>query len=421
MQDTAATPRRSGLPKWLKVTIISLLVLANVAVLGFIWVVNTGNNLFADARTDDEVTEVLDPANNGRRTILVVGSDTREGLDDLDNFGDFAGARGDVVMLVSVDPASNDVRMLSIPRDLWVSIPGHGENRINAAYSLGGPRLIVETVKQNLNVPINNYVEIDFVGFQALVDDLGGVDIEFPYAARDSKSGLDITAGTGTLNGEEALAYARARHYQEYRDGSWQSVEANDIGRTGRQQQVMKALIASLKSPSSVAEAGSIASTMSNHMTIDSNLANESVPSMVWDYKGIITGSIDGETLPTTSQTIGGRSVQVVKEPEASAVLASFRVGSSVVDAEPLTLEVLNGTSRDGAAGAMSERLEALGFTVDSIGNAGTNSYAETTVIVPEGSDSGSTITSALGFGVVEFGSVDEGLDAVVIVGSDAS
>lgn len=421
MPDSPATPSRSGLPKWLKVTIISLLVLANVALLAFIWVVNTGNNLFADARTDDEVTEVLDPTDNGRRTILVVGSDTREGLEDLDNFGDFSGARGDVVMLVSIDPSTNEVRMLSIPRDLWVSIPGHGENRINAAYALGGPRLMVETIKENLNVPINNYVEIDFVGFQALVNDLGGVDIDFPYAARDSKSGLDIPAGTGTLNGEQALAYARARHYQEYQNGSWQSVEASDIGRTGRQQEVMKALISSLKSPSSVAEAGSIASTMSNHMTIDSNLANESVPSMVWDYKGIITGSIDGETLPTTGQTIGGASVQVVKEPEASEVLASFRVGSSLVDSEPLTLEVLNGTSRDGAAGAMSERLQALGFTVDSIGNAGTNSYVETTVIVPEGSDNGSTITSALGFGIVEFGSVGDGLDAVVIVGSDAS
>lgn len=421
MTDASATPRRSGLPKWLKVTIITLLVLANVALLGFIWVVNTGNNLFADARTDEEVTEVLDPANNGRRNILVVGSDTREGLEDLNNFGNFAGARSDVVMLVSVDPATNEVRMLSIPRDLWVDIPGHGENRINAAYGLGGPRLMVETIKENLNVPINNYVEIDFVGFQALVDDLGGVDIDFPYAARDSRSGLDISAGTSTLNGEEALAYARARHYQEYREGSWQSVEANDIGRTGRQQVVMKALIASLKSPSSIAEAGNIASTMSNHMTIDSNLANESVPSMVWDYKGILTGSIDGETLPTVGRTIGGASVQVAKEPEASDVLANFRIGSSVVNGEPLTLEVLNGTSRDGAAGAMSERLEALGFTVDSIGNAGTNSYVETTVIVPEGSDKGSTITSALGFGIVEFGSVEDGFDAVVIVGSDAS
>lgn len=421
MPDTPSSPRRSGLPRWLKVTIITLLVLANIAVLGFIWVVQTGNSLFDDARTDDAVTAVLDPTNNGDRTFLVVGSDTREGLDDLDNFGDFGGARGDVVMLVRVDSETNETKMLSIPRDLWVGIPGHGENRINAAYAFGGPTLMVETIKENLGVSINNYVEIDFVGFQALVDELGGVRIDFPYAARDSKSGLDVAAGTEILDGEQALAFARSRHYQENRDGSWRSIDANDIGRTGRQQEVMRALLARLKSPSSITEAGNIASAMSQHMTVDANLANESVASMVWDYKGIITGSINGETLPTTGSTIGGRSVQIVKEPEASTVLASFRTGSTSQASEPLDLEVLNGTSANGAASDMSSRLESLGFTVQSIGNAGTNSYAETTIIVPEGSDDGDTIVAALGFGVVEFGSVDNGYDAVVIVGSDAS
>lgn len=421
MPDTPSPQRRSGLPRWLKVVIITTLVLANIAVLGFIWVVQTGNSLFADARTDDEVTGALDPASNGARIFLVVGSDSREGLDDLENFGDFEGARGDVVMLVRVDPDTSETRMLSIPRDLWVTIPGHGENRINAAYAFGGPRLMVETIKQNLGVPVHNYVEIDFVGFQALVDELDGVPIAFPNAARDAKSGLDVEAGTEVLNGDQALAYARSRHYQELQGGSWQSVDANDIGRTSRQQEVMRGLLSRLKSPSSVAEAGDIASSVSRHLTIDANLANESVASMAWNYRGIITGSIDGETLPTTGRTINGASVQVAKEPEASEVLASFRAGTTIAGTEPLTLEVLNGSGTDGAASAMSQRLESLGFTVESIGNAGTNSYAETTVVVPEGSDDGNTIVSALGFGVVQFGTVDNGYDAVVIVGSDAS
>lgn len=422
MKDTPVSPStaqpRSGLPRWLKTSIIVLLVLANLAVLAFIWVVQTGNSLFADARTDEEVSAALDPANGGPRIFLVVGSDSRAGLDDLENFGSFPGARGDVVMLVRVDP-SGSTRMLSIPRDLWVSIPGHGEDKINAAYALGGPRLMVETVKQNLGVTINNYVEIDFVGFQALVDELGGIEIDFPYPARDAKSGLDVDAGLQNLDGSEALAYARSRSYQELQDGSWVSVDANDIGRTGRQQEVMRALLGRLKSPSSITEAGSIASAMSQHMTIDSKLAEESVPSMVWDFRGVLTGSIDGETLPTIGETIGGSSVQVRKEPEAEAMLAGFRAGSTTVET-PLTVEVLNGSTTDGAAGAMSERLQGLGFEVASVGNAGTNSYAETTVIVPEGSDDGDRITAALGFGVVQFGSVDNGLDAVVIVGSDA-
>lgn len=419
MSDTPPSTRaRSGLPKWLKVTIITMLVLANIAVLGFIWLVQTGNSLFAEARTDEAVTGVLDPANNGARTFLVVGSDTREGLDNLENFGSFSGARGDVVMLVKVD-SSGSAQMLSIPRDLWVSIPGHGENRINAAYAFGGPKLMVETVKQNLDVPINHYVEIDFVGFQALVDELGGINIDFPNAARDSKSGLDIPAGTTTLNGEEALAYARSRHYQENQNGSWQSVDANDIGRTGRQQEVMKAMLAELKSPSSIAEAGNLASAMSQHLTVDSNLANESIASMVWDFKGIITGSVDGMTLPTTGRTIGGASVLVAKEPEADEMLASFRAGTTTVS-DKLTLEVLNGSSRNGAAGEMSEILQSHGFEVGSIGNAGSDTYERTTIVVPEGSENGERIVGALGFGVVEFGSVDNAYDAVVIVGSDA-
>ena len=419
MSDTPPSTRaRSGLPRWLKVTIITVLVLANVALLGFIWVVQTGNSLFADAKTDDEVSDVLDPANNGARTFLVVGSDSRAGLDDLEDFGSFSGARGDVVMLVKVD-SSGSAQMLSIPRDLWVSIPGHGENRINAAYAFGGPKLMVETIKQNLGVPVNHYVEIDFVGFQALVDELGGIDIDFPNSARDSKSGLDIAAGTTTLDGSQALAYARSRHYQENVNGSWRSVDANDIGRTGRQQQVLKAMLAELKSPSSIAEAGDLASAMSRHLTVDSNLANESIASMVWDFKGILTGSVEGMTLPTTGRTIGGRSVQVEKEPEAGEMLAAFRAGTATVGTT-LTLEVLNGSTRNGAAGEMSQTLQSHGFEVGSIGNAGSSSYERTTIIVPEGSENGEKITAALGFGVVQFGSVDNGYDAVVIVGSDA-
>ncbi len=291
-------------------------------------------------------------------------------------------------MLVRVDP-SGSTRMLSIPRDLWVSIPGHGEDKINAAYALGGPRLMVETVKQNLGVTINNYVEIDFVGFQALVDELGGIEIDFPYPARDAKSGLDVDAGVQNLDGSEALAYARSRSYQELQNGSWVSVDANDIGRTGRQQDVMRALLGRLKSPSSITEAGSIASAMSQHMTIDAKLAEESVPSMVWDFRGVLTGSIDGETLPTTGAddrwSARFRSGRTPKPRRCWP--ASGPVPPPL--SPPLTVEVLNGSTTAGAAGAMSERLQGLGFEVASVGNAGTNSYAETTVIVPEGSDDG--------------------------------
>jgi len=399
--------------------IITLLVLANLGLLAFIWALQTGNALLSGAETDDEVAGVLDPSSGEGLTFLVVGSDTRAGVENLDNFGSAGGARGDVVMLVRVEP-SGISRMLSVPRDLWVDIPGHGESKINAAYALGGPSLMVETVQANLGVEVNHYVEIDFVGFRSLVDEVGGIEIAFPFPARDVKSGLNVGAGEQVLDGDQALAYARSRQYQELQGDSWVSVEANDIGRTGRQQDVMRALLSRLKSPSSIAEAGDIASSMAQHMTIDTALAESSVASLFWDFRGILTGSIEGATLPTRTDSIAGQSVEIAIEPDAGNMLANFRGGNPFAT-QPLRVEVLNGNGTEGAAGEMSRRLESLGFEVDSIGNAGASDYSETTVIVPEGSADGATITSALGFGVVEFGTVDNGLDAVVIVGSDAS
>ena len=419
MAESSTPPTRSGLPTWLKVTTITLLVVANIAVLGYIWLIRTGNTVLEGAATDDDVSDVLDPSTGGSLNFLIVGSDSRDGLDSLENFGSAGGARGDVVMLVRLDRSTSTAQMLSIPRDLLVSIPGHGENRINAAYAFGGPSLLVDTIKSTLDVEVNHYVEIDFVGFQALVDELGGIDIAFPFAARDLKSGLDVEAGSQTLDGFQALAYARSRKYQEFQGGSWVSVRANDIGRTERQQEVIRAILSELKSPSSITEAGSIASTMAQHMTIDSRLAEASVGSMMWDFKGILTGDVEGATLPTRGATVAGRSVLKLVEPDAGTMLANFRSGKPLAS-QPLRLSVLNGNGAAGAAGDMARTLERLGFAVESIGNASGGEYQETTILVPDGSANGAAIKSALGFGLVEYGSVDNGYDAVVIVGSDA-
>lgn len=419
-EATTPPPKRSRLPRWLKVTILATLVVANLVVLAIIWVVRTGNTLLEDATVDDEVAGVLDQSTTDHLTFLIVGSDSREGIQDLTNIGEAAGARGDVILLVRLDPKTSTAQMLSIPRDLYVDIPGRGKNKVNAAYAYGGPSLMVETIKSNLGIEVNHYVEIDFLGFQDMIDELGGVEIAFPYPARDLKSGLDVAAGEQRLDGRQALAYVRSRGYQELQDGSWVHVEANDFGRTHRQQTVIRAIISEMKKPSSIVEAGNIASAMAQHMTIDANLANASVASLVWDYKGILTGSIDGATLPGIVQKIDGASVVLASQPEADEMLANFRAGRPFAS-QPVRVEVLNGNGSDGAAGDLSRRLSELGFVVGSIGNAGRDDYLQTTVIVPQGSGNGQDIVGALGFGVVEFGSVDNGYDAVVIVGSDAS
>ena len=419
-QPTKPSLSRRRLPKWLKVSLISLLVVANLAVLAAIWVIRTGQDVLASADTNSEVSDFLDVVSGDALTFLIVGSDSREGLDDLSNFGDIGGQRGDVVMLVRIDLETSEAQILSIPRDTYVPIPGHGENRINAAYAFGGPPLMVETIKSFLNVEVNHYVEIDFVGFAAMIDELGGISIAFPFPARDLKSGLDVAAGSQVLDGDMALAYARSRSYQELRNGTWVNVKATDLGRTERQQEVIRAIASELKQPSNIAEAGDIASAMARHMTIDSTLAGSSVASLAWNLKGVLTGGIKGVTLPVSSATIGGKSVVVIKNPEAAEVLADFRAGNSLAE-ETLRLQVLNGNGVAGSAARVSQSLEAQGLVVESIGNADGEIFQTTVVRVPVGSDAGDLIVLALGFGVVEVGSVDNGYDAVVIVGVDAS
>ena len=398
---------------------MSLLVVANIVVLTVLWAINTGQGVLATANTDSQVSKVLDEATGDDLTFLVIGSDSRAGLDDLTHFGTVGGARGDVIMLVRFDSSTSAAQILSIPRDLYVDIAGHGQNRINAAYAFGGPSLMVETIRDSLGVEINHYVEIDFVGFQSLIDELGGIELWFPYPARDLKSGLDVDAGTQTLDGDTALAYARSRKYQELQNGTWVSVNADDIGRTKRQQEVVGAIVAELKRPSSITEAGDIAKAMARHMTIDSTLATSSVASLAWTFRGILTGSIEGATLPTYGMTIDGRSVLIADEPDASAVLANFRAGT-VFSSQPLRVQVLNGNGVKGSAGDMSRTLESMGFLVESVGDADTANFAQTIVLVPDGSGNGEIIVEALGFGVVQVGSVDNGYDAVVIVGADA-
>jgi LCP family protein required for cell wall assembly len=416
MSSKHEAPRR-GLPKWLKVTIITLLVLANIALVGVLYFVQVGENALAEADTNTDVTGVLDES-TGDLTFLVVGSDSREGLDDLTNFGAAGGERSDVIMMVRLDTEGR-AQMLSVPRDLWVDIPGKGKNKINAAYAFGGPQLLIETLKQELGVEINHYVEIDFVGFMNLVDEVGGIDIFFPNPARDKSSGLNVDAGMQRLNGKQALAYARSRKYQELQNGKWVGVDANDIGRTMRQQEVIRAIMSELKSPSSVADAGGIATSMARYMTIDSRLADASVAELFWQFKGILGGDIEGSTLPVVGGTEKGLSVVYADEPAASDMLKNF--GSGVPLAfQPLRIQVLNGNGQSGAAGDMARRLEALGYVVVSVGDAD-RKYETTTVLVESGSLVGVEVIAALGFGEVANSSVDNSIDAVVIVGSDAA
>ncbi|MBI3944081.1 MAG: LCP family protein [Chloroflexi bacterium] len=183
----------------------------------------------------------------GQVTYLVLGLDRRSKDEP---------TRSDGMMLVNVNVDRGQVSILSIPRDLWVMVPGHDDDRINTAFfygelaggETGGGNLAMQTVTQNFNVPVDHYVALDFQAFQTLVDDMGGVDINVPNAIRDDQypdnnygyKSIYIPAGEQHMNGETALQYGRTRHAD------------SDLGRNQRQAQLAQAFIRAALQPKSL-------------------------------------------------------------------------------------------------------------------------------------------------------------------------
>ncbi len=156
------------------------------------------------------------PSGHGT-TWLLIGSDSRSDLSpeqqrDLATGGD-VGSRTDTIILIHIPALTSDVAptMVSIPRDSRVTIPGNGDNKINAAYSLGGPQLLVRTVEQATGIPIDHYAQIGFAGFADVVDAVGGVTMCPPEPIDDPLAGIDLASGCQKLNGRNALGYVRTR------------------------------------------------------------------------------------------------------------------------------------------------------------------------------------------------------------------
>jgi polyisoprenyl-teichoic acid--peptidoglycan teichoic acid transferase len=427
--DVPKTVKHRGLSRWIKGGFIGFLVLANAAVFSVYWTLRSAQDAFRDNATQLETVvpelTVRPVASADPLVFLVIGSDSREGLETLQNFGESPGARGDVIMLVKLYPEDGQVQILSLPRDLLVEIPGKGTDRINAAYSAGGAPLMVRTVRQVTGLPVHHYVEVDFVGFQSLVDEIGGVYIDFPFPARDANSGLSVEAGYRLLDGSQALAYARSRHYQELRDGKWVAIAADDIGRTTRQQNLLLAILGAVKTPSSLTEAGSIVGSFSEHLTVDSALAESSLVELAFRMRSVSSEKVETSTLPVYLDTYNSMSIVRMQHPEADKIISKFAAGEPmslvVEEEEPLRLEVLNGNGSKGSAGRWSDILENEGFEVLTVGDADRNDFETTRVLVrPDGLAAGQAIVDALGFGEVSTSSLDSEVDAVVIVGLDA-
>ena len=180
--------------------------------------------------------------------ILLVGIDDGMGLAEGDPVlrGRSKSLNTDTIMILRVEPKTQQASLLSLPRDLWVNIAGGGQGRINSALALGGPERLIQTINQDFGIPINHYAMVDFQGFESLVKAVNGVPVYFNFPSRDQATGLfQYDVGCQTLNSEQALAFARSRHFEISRDNmrTWQEDPTSDFGRVTRQQQFIRAAL----------------------------------------------------------------------------------------------------------------------------------------------------------------------------------
>jgi LCP family protein required for cell wall assembly len=274
------------------------------------------------------VSGVLSPGSGGGTNYLIVGTDTREGLDpDMENAdvvigGGVSGSRSDTVVLLRVSSSGN--LMLPIPRDLYLPIAGTGNtNRINTAIQ-GGPERLIQTVQQSLGIPVHHYVEIDFAGFLDLVGALGGVKIEFDAPAFDPKSGLDVKeAGVQELDENQALAYVRSRTYTRIVDGKEVVDGRGDLGRIERQQSFLRAVMhqaGAARNPFTLARVGN---AIAGNVRVDDSIGFFDALGLARKLAGLDPETVELATDPI--RTGDGAAVLVLEQPAAGEALARFR------------------------------------------------------------------------------------------------
>jgi LCP family protein required for cell wall assembly len=218
-------------------------------------------------------------------TFLLVGSDTREDTAP----GEDPGARSDAIMIVRFSGDRQHAQLISIPRDSWVDIPGHGKNKINASYAFGGPALLIQTVEQLTEVRIDHYVAIDFDGINEVTDALGGVDVV--VAETTSNGPYTFQAGVNHLTGDQARWYLGQRY----------GLSGGDFDRVKRQQAYLRAVFEKLFSSGTFTDPGRLDSALlalTSAVSLDDSLGNGELVRLAYQVRNVRPETIDFFTAP---------------------------------------------------------------------------------------------------------------------------
>lgn len=252
----------------------------------------------------------------GALDVLLIGSDSRARLDP--GHDRTTGGRSDTLMVAHVSGDRRHVSLVSILRDSWVDVPGHGTAKINAAYSWGGVPLTVRTVEQLLDVRIDHVAEIDLAGFAGMTDALGGVTVQSPEAF--DAGGHHFVAGANELDGAAALAFVRERH----------SFADADHTRVRNQQAFVRGLVDRLTSRDTLTDPGAVqrfVSSTSEYLTVDPGLTSSTLAGLGWSLRGLRPGDLDTFTLPTAGggTSPDGQSYVRVDEAQLAELAIALR------------------------------------------------------------------------------------------------
>jgi LCP family protein required for cell wall assembly len=369
----------------------------------------------------------LTPVGSGQpMNILLVGSDSRTGLTRRQlgriQTVKVPGRRTDTIMVLHVSPRRDKAVMVSLPRDLRTTVDGR-TSKINAAFAVGGPGLLVRTVEQTTGLPINHYAEIDFAGFLKVVDALGGITLcnRSGHRLDDPYANLHMGPGCKDMRGIQALAFVRARHVD------------SDFGRIGRQQEFMRAVVAKLESRGSLVNLPKlmgIADVATDHIRTDQALSTPTAIGLARRLRKLDPASIDMRVYPSVAsppRCAGCAAFDPL--PEAAVLMRALRrdagqlppvglPGNKGVSLATTSVTILNGGGVQGAASRAAADLRRLGVRVAGTGNATQPTGQVSTLAYPPGLEQQARLLEAVLGGGVELRRADQHDALVLTVGS---
>jgi LCP family protein required for cell wall assembly len=254
----------------------------------------------------------------GAEDFLLVGTDVRTGgrltTGRSGIAAPHASQRSDTIMIVHLSKGRKAAYVVSIPRDAWVPIPGHGSAKINAAFAYGGPALLRETVEQLTGVHIDHYMEIDFEGFRRMTDAVGGVNIDVPADSYDSARNKQWHAGWQHMDGKDALLYVRQRY----------GLPNGDLDRVKHQHQYLDAMMAKVRSQGVLGNPVRLTSFLdafTKSVSVDSGLSGSNLRNLARSLAGLHRNDVHFMTAPYTGfGHVDGQSVVVLNPSKDHAL-----------------------------------------------------------------------------------------------------